>query len=123
MDHVTMTSDSAVPQVDGLGVQSPDARAEGLELRVRRLEDAVAMLQDTRRVEDRIVERLSRRLKRDASGGLKDPAGVIIDAGRQALPAALHLIRGQSENAEIQDGSSPPAPRRWLLLDAYAEAR
>jgi hypothetical protein len=122
-DRGVMTEGSPAPGADELTTLPPENQAV-LEQRVRCLEDAVAMLQDTKRVEERIVERLSRRLKRDAPGSSKEPAGVVVDAGRQLLPAALSFIRTQADNAEeASAGSPPPAPRSWLVFEAYTEAR
>src|SRR5262245_46471515 len=76
-----------------------------LEQRVRRLEDAVAQLQDTRLVEEHVLERLAARLPpppppeptpvplpapapapASAPAAAPDPAAMIINAGRHLLP-------------------------------------
>jgi hypothetical protein len=96
---------------------------EALEQRVRRLEDAVATLQDTHPLEERIVERLARRLRRSSAVALQE-AGTVYNAGRQLLPAALDLIRNQADEAERRSGASVADARRpWLIFEAYAEFR
>jgi hypothetical protein len=105
---------------------APDAPKNGpdaLEQRVQRLEDAVALLQDTKRLEERIADRLAKRSKRgEPSPGAT--GGLIVDAGQKLLPAALNLIRTHTDQAAPQEGQpSPSPPRSWLLFDAYAEAR
>lgn len=102
-----------------------DARTEALELRVRRLEDAVALLQDTRPLEERVTERVSSRLRGTATSK-PESAKVIVDAGRTLLPAALNLMKSGAEEAERQARSAAPETSRrrpWLLFDLYAEAR
>jgi hypothetical protein len=100
--------------------QAPEADAS-LEQRVRRLEDAVAQLQDTRQVEDRIVERLAQRRTETA---VRDSAGMFLDAGKQLLPVAAGMIRSETRTAEAQArGTAPQVRRSWLLFDLLAEAR
>ncbi len=103
--------------------QQPENGHWALEQRVRRLEDAVAGLQDTHPLEERILERVSRRLNHGSARALEDSSGVL-NAGRQLLPAALDLIRTKAVDAERR-GVVPPRPgiRPWLFFDAYAELR
>jgi hypothetical protein len=98
--------------------------AEPLEERVRRLEDAVAALQDTRGMEDRVVERLAERVTRPPAPPGRGAGGALVDAGRRLLPAAVKLVESPPE--------TQPAPAalpvtdtgsRWLVFDAYDEAR
>ena len=98
-------------------------RPVALEQRVARLEDAVATLQDTRPLEERVVERVSRRLHRESTPALPE-AGGVLKAGRQLLPVALNLIRTKADEAERSATVSPGGLRRpWLLFDAYAEVQ
>ena len=100
--------------------QGPDAAA-ALEQRVRRLEDAVAQLQDTRQVEDRIVERLTQQRNEAV---VRDSAGMILDAGKRLLPVAAGMIQSETRTAEAQArGTAAPLRRSWLLFDLMAEAR
>jgi hypothetical protein len=94
-----------------------------LEQRVRRLEDAVATLQDTRPLEERIVERVSRRLNRNLAQTVQ-ASGTVVSPGRQLLPAALDLIRNKAAEAERRSHApSGNLSRPWLVFDAYAELR
>jgi hypothetical protein len=102
-------------------------RRLALDQRVRRLEDAVATLQDTRPLEERIVERVSKRLRRhlktDAASEAQE-TGKAFSASRPLLPAALDLIRNKAVAAE-QGGAAPfrYLPRPWILFETYAELR
>ncbi len=90
------------------------APSDGIEQRVRRLEDAVAQLQDTRPLEDRVVARVSERL----GNGRSSATGLLVEAGRHLLPAALDAAR----RAEPANGT-PVARPPWLIVDLYAELR
>src|SRR6266542_1069803 len=91
--HATSLPDASPPRE----TPAPDPADESLEQRVRRLEDAVATLQDTRPIEDRIVERVSERL------GMK-PAP-------PAAPAALPERSEYMVSAERRT-TAPPEDRR-----------
>ncbi len=105
------------------GAASAD-QPESLEQRVRRLEDAVAILQDTRQLEDRVCERVAKRVHRDSAHAIQESAGAIADAGRKILPTALGMLGAKADSAEQEHQSSSSFLRRpWLLFDAYAEAR
>jgi len=85
-DHLEAThSDSASPysQSD----ESVEAKSTSLELRINRLEDAVAHLQDTQSLEARVVERVTERLQSHEATNARTVAGVIVDASRHLLPA------------------------------------
>lgn len=91
---------------------------ETLEQRLRRLEDALAGLQDTRPIEDRVVERISR-TKPLTPPPAPVPPGPLVDAGRSLLPSPFSLFTGAA--APTQTQYEPP--RTWLLFDLYSEAR
>jgi hypothetical protein len=117
-----ISEQAAVPTGEATALQ-PGNGQMALEQRVRRLEDAVATLQDTHPLEERIVERVSRRLNRITSQAVQEASGVF-SAGRQLLPAAIDLIRNKADEAERRSaGSSGSMGRAWLLFDAYAELR
>jgi hypothetical protein len=99
------------PHLREEGAHPAAPASNGIEQRVQRLEDAVAALQDTRQLEERLVDRVADRLGRTAPLAMPAAAGVIIEAGRQLLPAA----------APRAGGTPPRLP--WLLLDLYAELR
>lgn len=115
-------SQPGVPNGETPAEQSANGHP-ALEQRMCRLEDAVALLQDTQRLEERIVERVSRQLNRGPAPASAESGG-IVNAGRQLLPAALDLIRNKTEDAERKAAAgSAPLARSWLVFDAYAELR
>jgi hypothetical protein len=97
-----------------------------LEERVRRLEDAVAGLQDTRHLEDRVVERLA---DRDRAASVTDATGIMIEAGRHLLPVPPVATPADDGAAAPPPPVATPAPppksgrRPWLLFDLYADVR
>ena len=112
---------------DAVGRAEP--RPEGvasLEQRVRRLEDAVATMQDTRQLEERVVERLSRSAPIAAAVAPPPPnsAGMLIDVGRRMLPAAVDVIQNEAATADAhaRHGARTTRPP-WLFVEMYAEAR
>lgn len=94
-----------------------DSRSEGLEIRVCRLEDAVASLQDTKPMEERIAERVSTRLA--------DGSSSIFRSGRRLLPAAIGALNVQADIVHQPAPVSLPNGLRakWFLIEIYAEAR
>jgi hypothetical protein len=98
-------------------------QVEGLEQRVHRLEDAVAGLQDTRLLEERVVERLAGRINGNLPSPPSSNAGIIIEAGRHLLPARAEPADADAAypgfRSSIEPGPRPP----WLLLEIYEEFR
>lgn len=107
--------------------RDPDPRVAELEDRVRRLEDVVTSLQDTRGLEARVVESLTARVTQGRPAGLKESAGLIIDAGRHLLPAAVDALKHGADVADAQAGAQARAgakgKRPWLLFEVYADLR
>jgi hypothetical protein len=105
------------------GAEPPDLTGAALEQRVRRLEDVVATLQDTRELEDRVVERVSERVGRNGLNGGRAPTAILLDAGRRLLPAAREMLR----SADASPGEVPATPPElrppWLLYEYYLEMR
>jgi hypothetical protein len=109
-----------------------DETVEALEQRVRRLEDAVAALQDTQLMEDRVVERVRQRVELHH---LEAPrSGLILSAARMLLPKPVEDVPPESPPADAEapaDGQSaaPPGPPSdasrpcWLVVDFYRELR
>ncbi len=127
---------------DSADAQGPPI--ESLEQRVQRLEEAVASLQDTGHLEDRIVERVSERLGiRPAPRAAPTP---------EPMPAAEHRTAPPEEKTDERteerveervraEAPTPPAPQRepepaaptfvppvltrhpWLLVDLFRELR
>jgi hypothetical protein len=124
MNEHGVISEPVAPANGETPASPPAAVPEPLEQRVSRLEDAVSMLQDTRKLEERITERVSNRLKRAQAQALQETAGTVVTVGRRLLPAALTAIRGQADQADQQAPSAAPRFRgSWLLVDVYAEGR
>jgi hypothetical protein len=88
---------------------------EGLEQRVQRLEDAVASLQDTRPLEERVVQRVTERLH----GRPVLPADQLADKISTSPPPA------RTSFPKPPISSVPPTPELarpgWMLLDAFRE--
>ena len=61
------------------------APLEAMEYRLRRLEDAVAILQDTQMIEDRVAERVRIQMEHKAPNH-RDAASMALDAGLRLLP-------------------------------------
>jgi hypothetical protein len=102
--------------------------AESLEQRVQRLEDAVAALQDTRPLEDRVIERVRGRL------GLALPEP---EPERPVERPVEHCVTAERRTPPppAADGLPPPEPsplpptpplvtrHRWLFFDLIDELR
>ena len=99
----------------------PPARngLEAIEQRVHRLEDAVAALQDTRQLEDRLTERVTERIRHSAPVA-QEPAGAIVEGHRPFVPRALEWVRSQAAPA---GGAASAVRQSWLVVDAVTEAR
>ena len=97
---------------------------EGLEQRVRRLEDAFAALQDTHLMEDRVVERVVQRLDNGPGRAIPEGRGWIVDAPRMLLPKAVEPL--PEDGAAAGDGTPAAAAAvrsGWLLLEVVREFR
>ena len=93
---------------------SPSAPTQPLEARVSRLEDAVAHLQDTRQLEERVVERVSSRLKESAA------------TNQAATGFTAHPARHASRVDATSHADNHFLWRlrpSWFVYEAYAEAR
>jgi hypothetical protein len=121
IDRGMMTEVSEPLAGDG-HVVPPVSPNPSLEQRVRRLEDAVALLQDTRQVEERVLQRVATRVGTKADGTFRESAKVLVSAGRQLLPAALDMLQ-PTGTPDVQASVSTRDRRRWLVLDLYAEAQ
>ncbi len=99
-----------------------DPRVPVLEERVRHLEEAVAALQDTRALEQRVVERVTAQVAPAAPNGVRESAGLLLEAGRQLLPAVAAAAEAPAPPAQPQP-AAPPLRRPWVLFDVYAELR
>jgi len=108
---------------------------EALEQRVRRLEDAIAALQDTQLMEDRVVERVRQRVELHHVEHPR-PAGLIVSAARMLMPKPVEEVPLDHVHAEVGatpiDGqaangaTTPPAEAAqpgWLVVELYREIR
>ena len=100
----------------------PAPRVDALEQRVQRLEDAVAQLQDTRPIEERVAERVADRMGRNRSHPIRDTTGIIIEAGRHLLPATLASVQESSSSAEPH-AARPSLGWTGLLWELLIELR
>lgn len=93
-----------------------------MELRLRRLEDAVAALQDTSLLEERVAERVSQRARKAASfAGFRDPAGVVIESSRAMLPPVASLP--MSTLSATSPAVAAVAGSAWLPWELWSEVR
>lgn len=107
---------------------------EALEQRVRRLEDAMAALQDTQLMEDRVVERVRQRVELHH---VEQPrqAGLFVSAARMLMPKQVeevppdpaHPDGGAAADGQTANGAAAPPPEArqpgWLLVELYREIR
>lgn len=90
-----------------------------LEQRVRRLEDTVTRLQDTKQLEDRIIEKVTERfVNHPAVRGSSSPA-LLLDAGRQLLPTAMGVLQAAPDATRRPGGVG----QQWLIAEIYSEGR
>jgi hypothetical protein len=85
-----------------------------VEQRLRRLETAVAALQDTQLMEERVAERIAQKTKRSPLNALRDTATVIVDASKALVPTG---------SASSTSNAPPTDKTGWLLIDLWSEVR
>jgi hypothetical protein len=106
---------------------------EALEQRVRRLEDAIAALQDTQLMEDRVVERVRQHVELHHVEQPR-PAGFIVSAARMLMPKTVeevppdpaHVDPAAAEGQTANGATAPPteaAQPGWLVVELYREIR
>jgi hypothetical protein len=102
----------------------PNHLAESLEQRIHRLEDAVAALQDTQIMEERIMERVigKVRTKKDVDG-----TGIVEAERRTAAP---RTPVPQAVATPVPPAPSPPPPapsvagkRSWVIIEVFRDIR
>jgi hypothetical protein len=97
---------------------------EALERRVRRLEDAVAAIQDTQLMEDRVVERVVGRVEHTGPQPLSGGPGLFVSAARMLLPKTIDAL--PEDGSVSADGSPPPtaaAQAPWLVMAVLRDLR
>lgn len=123
LEPLTMVQDPTLSPTDPAS-SDVIAPPQSLEQRVQRLEDAVAALQETQAVEERVVERVQARLQ-----GRPEPPAPPPPARPAAAAQMYDAARFTVPPPEPAFPAPPvPAPARllphaWLLFDLYAEAR
>ncbi len=93
------------------------ADGEALERRVRRLEDAVAAIQDTQLMEDRVVERVVERVEH--IGRQPDGSGLLVNAARMLMPRTIDAVPADGEAAISPGAAQSP----WLVMAVLVELR
>jgi hypothetical protein len=96
---------------------------DALDRRVRRLEDAVAAIQDTHLMEDRVVERVVDRMEHAPYPRLHEPPGLVASATRMLMPKTVDAV----PDGPPADGLAPPPAEAvhstWLVLEVLLELR
>jgi hypothetical protein len=106
-----MAEEAVATQNDSAGTGWPAAT---IEQRVQRLEDAVASLQNTGAMEERITQRLAERLE-----GRPALSHQIVESRSSSLPLLKKPAPGNSGTAPPLDPALMRQP--WLLFDFLAE--
>jgi hypothetical protein len=110
--------------VHGGTTHPPVNPADSLEQRVRRLEDAVAAMQDMSPLEERLVERVAQRVQQQSSATGSGSSNLLFDPGRHLLPAAIGTVNNEGDASQAYGSStSPSAGSPWLLVDLITELR
>jgi hypothetical protein len=101
--------------------QLPEALPPTLEDRLRHLEDQVAIIQDTRRLEDRITERVARRLERkQANAAVKAPVAAVAEPSK---PPPVASIAPPPELPPVVVLEGKGGRQTWLIVDIFTEFR
>jgi hypothetical protein len=100
-----------------------------LELRVHRLEERVAELQETHLSEERLVERIQARLDRSRqttptrSPPLATPLALPVAAAHVVEASRFKLASSPAARPTSAAGASRELPQHWLVLDLATELR
>lgn len=114
----------SMPEADALTPAQDELKE--VEARLRRLEDAVAALQGTKRFESAPPENDSRERKTARRGRKTE---IITDASRQLLPMAIGLLAGTTPTADppaaipVAMPVSISANHAWVFLEVVNEMR
>ena len=121
MDPGLMTGDSAGPFPGNGPPLAQSGAPELLDQRLRRLEDVVAELQDTEKLEERILECLTQRMTRlPKDTSFQGATAMVVEAGRRLLPAAAAVLSpgaGRGPRPPVVSMSRPT----WLVAEVYSE--
>ncbi|HEV3142847.1 MAG TPA: hypothetical protein VGZ47_03070 [Gemmataceae bacterium] len=110
-----------------------NGKPEPLEVRLRRLESALAAMQDTKLMEERLMERVLNRMDQpmppQARLAESDPsaAGMMLQAGKSLLPGAVRAFSSELSSATNpqagQGSNSLLSPQIWLITDLIFDIR
>src|SRR5262249_25017409 len=129
IDRATTTSDDNLEEQHSRP-EGNDQPAESLVQRVQRLEDAVAALQDTRLMEERILERVTERFAVKASTSAahatpgtpspdQTPVENLVTAERRTTPSSSAdlFTRAEELRSSVPNPTvSNPAGSSWLIF-------
>ncbi len=122
IQHRSITGDPGLVPKKATDPPLPSA-PDSMELRIRRLEEAVAGLQDTKQIEERVVERVSDKLSRVSNSGFQESPSFLKEAGRHILPSALGIAAESATSADSRKHSGASPRRAWWLFEAYDDLR
>ncbi len=103
--------------------EEPAPSVPSLEERVRRLEEIVRSLQDTDALEERVAERVTAQVSTGRGNGVRESVGLLVEAGRQVLPAAVGALADAARPPNPRPVATPATRPPWLLLDIWTEGR
>jgi hypothetical protein len=99
--------------------ESPAPPTESLEQRLSRLENAIATLQDTRCLEERVAERVADRIERTTENSRMSSAN-----GETAPRIAADKVHGLNDHSVVPAAVPIAAARsKLLLIDTYQDLR
>jgi hypothetical protein len=119
VEAITMSGEPMISSKKSTEATTPPA-LESLDVRVRRLEEAVAGLQDTRQIEERVAERIRDKIGQNPAQGIQESASFLVNAGRHILPLTKGLA---SESGEAPSATPRAARPPWWLFEAYDDLR
>jgi hypothetical protein len=129
-EHVTSSLPVAplAPSAPPPPPPSYDDPNETVDERLRRLESALAAMQDTKLMEERLLERMVHRIDQGHPNGAADSAAAdaMLNAGAKILPGAMRRL-GARLNAATSPSAAPSggilSAKSWLLTDLIQEIR
>jgi hypothetical protein len=135
-DGTIINGESSVAGGSTHGPTEVAAPLEAMEYRLRRLEDAVAVLQDTQMIEDRVAERVRIQMEHKAPSH-RDAANMALDAGLRLLPmlprAAEVAMAAPQATVVAPTAAATAVPnavpltasysKSWLLIETVNDLR
>ena len=120
MDNHTSTAEEAVPRPEHSPAEG-DAAQDALQERIRRLEDAIAALQDTRSLEERVLNRVSETVRPRAA----ESSFQRFDGDRRPTPppAATHAPLPLPPLPPFKSLTPGALRSGWTLIELIGEIR